>query len=287
MIDSDGLGGAAESAIGADGQNMKEPADTATKKMQELLDIQKREAMNGDSYMLGLYNGMLLTCSTIDKTEYLPMNRTAAQQDLNTLGNGQSDNPVPPAVSAAPTPKWWHCKTHGRGNPNEWGCPECVREMREIIKMLRRELAPTMTDLMVSPESIGDLPDTTPAAEKQSEAEHQMDMQVVANFEARVTELERERDELRAADTYIKIAGLEADLDMERDIVNRIWEIYGNPPYEELKGRSIFDLINADRAERDDLRAALVKLSRQLNSVRADVDHALWPTGGFAEVEKK
>lgn len=30
-------------------------------------------------------------------------------------------------------PKWWNCDTHGRGNHTAWGCPECVREMREAI----------------------------------------------------------------------------------------------------------------------------------------------------------
>src|SRR5690606_15856456 len=27
-------------------------------------------------------------------------------------------------------PKWWTCQTHGDAQPNAWGCPECVREMR-------------------------------------------------------------------------------------------------------------------------------------------------------------
>ena len=27
-------------------------------------------------------------------------------------------------------PCWWHCDTHGPGNLNEWGCPNCVAELR-------------------------------------------------------------------------------------------------------------------------------------------------------------
>jgi hypothetical protein len=29
-----------------------------------------------------------------------------------------------------PAPAWWYCATHGPAQPNAWGCPECVREMR-------------------------------------------------------------------------------------------------------------------------------------------------------------
>ncbi len=34
---------------------------------------------------------------------------------------------------------WQHCDTHGPGNPNAWGCPECVREMRKQLVDLRAE----------------------------------------------------------------------------------------------------------------------------------------------------
>jgi hypothetical protein len=37
-----------------------------------------------------------------------------------------------------PVPRWWHCDTHGPGNHTAWGCPECVREMREEINQLKR-----------------------------------------------------------------------------------------------------------------------------------------------------
>jgi len=37
-------------------------------------------------------------------------------------------------------PIWWYCDTHGHGNKTSWGCPECVREMRDEIKRLRAAL---------------------------------------------------------------------------------------------------------------------------------------------------
>ena len=36
----------------------------------------------------------------------------------------------------APAPRWWHCDTHGPGSRNAWGCPECVREMREEVRKM-------------------------------------------------------------------------------------------------------------------------------------------------------
>lgn len=40
-----------------------------------------------------------------------------------------------------------------------------------------------------------------------------------------------------------EIERLRAELAEEKAIVTRIWELLGNPSYEELKGRSIYDLI--------------------------------------------
>ena len=33
---------------------------------------------------------------------------------------------------------WKTCKTHGDDKPGAWGCPECLRELREENAMLRR-----------------------------------------------------------------------------------------------------------------------------------------------------
>ena len=34
-------------------------------------------------------------------------------------------------------PKWWTCPTHGDAQPNAWGCPECVREMRDELAAMQ------------------------------------------------------------------------------------------------------------------------------------------------------
>ena len=39
-------------------------------------------------------------------------------------------------------PFWWRCDTHGMALPhNAWGCPECVRELRDEVRLLRAERA--------------------------------------------------------------------------------------------------------------------------------------------------
>lgn len=38
-------------------------------------------------------------------------------------------------------PRWWQCSTHGRAHANAWGCPECVRELRDENTRMRRALA--------------------------------------------------------------------------------------------------------------------------------------------------
>ena len=37
------------------------------------------------------------------------------------------------------TPSWWRCDTHGPGTRTAWGCPECVRELRERLAAATRE----------------------------------------------------------------------------------------------------------------------------------------------------
>jgi hypothetical protein len=34
-----------------------------------------------------------------------------------------------------------NCPTHGQQSPNAWGCPECVRELRQEAEYLRGDLA--------------------------------------------------------------------------------------------------------------------------------------------------
>lgn len=50
-----------------------------------------------------------------------------------------SDQPLGLGCSEGfgPTPRWWHCDTHGPGNRTAWGCPECVREMRASLGRAR------------------------------------------------------------------------------------------------------------------------------------------------------
>ena len=92
-----------------------------------------------------------------------------------------------------------------------------------------------------------------------------------------VTELTAERDQLRARaelaeaelatakqrlrseamDDYAAIKDLQRELATERAIVSRIWTQLGSPTYEQLKGRSIYDLIQELKAELTAERARL------------------------------
>jgi hypothetical protein len=65
-----------------------------------------------------------------------------------------------------------------------------------------------------------------------------------------------------------EIERLTADLKREEAIVDRIWAIFGSPSYEELKGRSIYDLINNVVSERDlyKQRAEQAEMSAKLNA---------------------
>lgn len=36
--------------------------------------------------------------------------------------------------------QWQACATHGPANPNVWGCPECLRELRDQNRTLREAL---------------------------------------------------------------------------------------------------------------------------------------------------
>lgn len=54
----------------------------------------------------------------------------------------------------------------------------------------------------------------------------------------------------------------------EEKIINRIWEIFGNPSYEELEGKSLYDLIEQSLAENGYLKAKLVEAESKLIAVR-------------------
>lgn len=74
---------------------------------------------------------------------------------------------------------------------------------------------------------------------------------VVKNAKA---EIERLQAELAAngvkSELKRRVAELESQLQDETKIVSRIWELLGSPDYDELKGRSIYDVIQGwiDRA---------------------------------------
>jgi len=40
--------------------------------------------------------------------------------------------------NAMTAPTWWKCHAHGPAKAGAWGCPECVREMRDELLTLRR-----------------------------------------------------------------------------------------------------------------------------------------------------
>jgi hypothetical protein len=44
---------------------------------------------------------------------------------------------VDKAAEERKAPRWWTCQTHGDAKPNAWGCPECVREMRQELAALQ------------------------------------------------------------------------------------------------------------------------------------------------------
>lgn len=63
---------------------------------------------------------------------------------------------------------------------------------------------------------------------------------------SQATDIRNRLSEKRALD-IVELRGeierLRTKLDEETKIVDRIWELLGNPGYDDLKGRSIYDLI--------------------------------------------
>jgi hypothetical protein len=48
---------------------------------------------------------------------------------------------------------WQYCTTHGRMDGNRaWGCPECVRELREKVKLLEDAADPAAAALIHVPD---------------------------------------------------------------------------------------------------------------------------------------
>ena len=59
--------------------------------------------------------------------------------DLETIGR-LTRCAASPAVQGGEDVNWKTCRTHGGAKPNVWGCPECLRELREENKHLRETL---------------------------------------------------------------------------------------------------------------------------------------------------
>ena len=57
------------------------------------------------------------------------LNEDPADQMRETIAAERERQTTPPT--------WWTCQTHGDAQPNAWGCPECVREMRDELAALR------------------------------------------------------------------------------------------------------------------------------------------------------
>lgn len=61
----------------------------------------------------------------------------------------------------------------------------------------------------------------------------------------------------------------DTELQTEKDIVNRIWAIFGNPSYEELNGRSIYDLIEAERTAREQAECLYFEKGGQCETLKS------------------
>jgi hypothetical protein len=84
--------------------------------------------------------------------------------------------------------------------------------------------------------------------------ERDYNLSVIKQRNAMLTEAQKERDALSA-----KAEKLQVERDTEASIINRIWKQLGSPTYAELKGRSIYDLI-------DELKADAAKLEQARES---------------------
>ncbi|HET7675660.1 MAG TPA: hypothetical protein VFL54_09085 [Gammaproteobacteria bacterium] len=55
-------------------------------------------------------------------------------------------------LAAADRVNWRTCVTHGDENPHVWGCPECLRELREENRRLRAAMEKHCATLVMLPE---------------------------------------------------------------------------------------------------------------------------------------
>lgn len=80
-----------------------------------------------------------------------------------------------------------------------------------------------------------------------------------------ITSLQSELAQLRE-----QVESLTRERDDQAAIVARIWKMLGSPTYEELAGRSIYDLIGALQAKVEALEAALRRVQDEANTVCGD-----------------
>ena len=85
-----------------------------------------------------------------------------------------------------------------------------------------------------------------------------------------------DQDERDVEQVIAERESLERRLADETAIVDRIWDIYGRPSYKELAGRTIYDLINADRA-------ALAQKTRECELRDGTLNMAVARLGGIVE----
>lgn len=68
------------------------------------------------------------------------------------------------------------------------------------------------------------------------------------------------------------IAALKAALLEERNIVDRIWDIFGRPSYNDLRGRSIYDLIGDLKADVERLTSERDWATRQIHAENCNIN---------------
>jgi hypothetical protein len=95
--------------------------------------------------------------------------------------------------------------------------------------------------------------------------ERDYNLSVIKQRNAMLTEAQKERDALSA-----KAEKLQVERDTEASIINRIWKQLGSPTYAELKGRSIYDLIDELKADAAKLEQARELLRSCLNTLEWD-----------------